>query len=323
VDAVGHGAGAQALNRQGIVDFSGAGIVDREGLHGGQRQLVLDGRGFQRGKAWALGEMLEQEAPPVELVGAVDGAGVFEQVQRGSQGGLGCLDHGLVLGAVLVGLEQDLVELIANRLRAAVGRQLLGPLLDLCGHLLFALDGHQGLLEDVLRCLAETALATAVEVMGCFEQAHQHGGLLHSRGRGAEVFLGQVFEAEFLNRGDFPNQIDVDVGRQHRRLGHQLTGRRLGKLDQHIGGLDLHALARIELDLDRAVGFGHHAASEEFTGVIKKGEHAAGVLWLSVPDCPRKPRQPQKCQQIGQVLLKITHRMVTAIEQPDARALVV
>jgi hypothetical protein len=51
----------------------------------------------------------------VELVGAVDGAGGQQQVERRLLRALGGLHHGLVLGAVLVGLEQDAVELLAHR----------------------------------------------------------------------------------------------------------------------------------------------------------------------------------------------------------------
>ena len=40
VDADRHRADAQALDRQRVVDLGGAGIVDREGLHVGQRQIV-------------------------------------------------------------------------------------------------------------------------------------------------------------------------------------------------------------------------------------------------------------------------------------------
>ena len=94
----------------------------------GQRQVVLDRRRGERREAGALGEVLEQEAPPVELVGRVDragrlAAGPAARVCVRARG----LDHRLVLGRVLVGLEQDLVELLADRRRAAAARPVRRP----------------------------------------------------------------------------------------------------------------------------------------------------------------------------------------------------
>jgi len=278
VDAIGDAARAQALHRQRIVDLGGHRVVDGEGAHGGQWQFVLDGRGFQGREARALGEVLEQEALEVELVGAVDGACVFQQVQRRALRGLGSLDHGLVGGAVLVGLEEDLVELVLDGGGAAAGGQLLGPLGDLQGLLLLALDGGQGLLEDVFGGLLEATLAPTVEVVRRVEQAHQHGGLLHGVGRRAEVLARQFVKAEVFFGGHFPDQIQVDVAGLGGRLRQQLGRRRLGELQQHVGGLGLHALARVKLDLHRGIGFGHHTAGQELASVIKEGVHELGVF---------------------------------------------
>jgi hypothetical protein len=213
----------------------------------------------------------------VELVGAVDGTGTFQQVQRGALRLLGGLDHGLVLGTVLVGLEQDLVELLLDGGGALAGGQLLRPLLDLQRDLLLALDGHQGLLEDVFRRLLEAALAATVEVVRGLEQAHQHGGLLHGVGAVAEVLAGQLVKAEVFLGGHFPDQVHVDVGACAAAWAISFGGRRLGELEQHVGGFHLHALARIELDLHRTVGFGHHTTGQELAGVIKKGIHGSGT----------------------------------------------
>jgi hypothetical protein len=94
----------------------------------------------------------------VELVGAVDGAGGLQQVQRRALRAPRGLDHGLVLGRVLVGLEEDAVELLAHRRRALAGRQLAGPGLDLRGHLLLALDAQQRGLDRLFGRLAERPL---------------------------------------------------------------------------------------------------------------------------------------------------------------------
>ena len=68
VHAKDHGAGLQAVDRQRIVDLGGLRVVDRERLHWGQRQLVLDRRCGQHRETRALGELLEQKALPVKLV---------------------------------------------------------------------------------------------------------------------------------------------------------------------------------------------------------------------------------------------------------------
>ena len=106
---------AQALHRQRVVDLGRGRIVDREGLARGQRQRLLDRRHLQRREGGALGEGLEQEAPPVELVRAVDRARGLQQIERRALRAARGFDHGLVFGAVLVRLEQDAVELLADR----------------------------------------------------------------------------------------------------------------------------------------------------------------------------------------------------------------
>jgi len=78
VDAQGDRAAAQALQRERVVDLGGGGVVDGEGHDGGQWQRLGDRRSRQRREARALGEVFEQEALPVELVGAADGAGVLQ-----------------------------------------------------------------------------------------------------------------------------------------------------------------------------------------------------------------------------------------------------
>src|SRR5690606_6051739 len=120
---------------------------------------------------------------------------------------------------------------------------------------------------------AEAALATAVEIVRRVVQAEQHGRLLHGVGLVAEVFLGQVFKPKLVLGGDFPDQVQVNLGGLGGALGQHVGRVRLGEFDQHVGVFRLHALARVKLDLHGAVGFGHHTASLEFSGVVKKGKH--------------------------------------------------
>ena len=184
VHAKDHGAGLQAVDRQRIVDLGGLRVVDRERLHWGQRQLVLDRRCGQHRETRALGELLEQKALPVKLVRRRDRACGLQQVQRRALGALGRLDHRLVLGAILVGLEQDAVELLSHRVRAAASRQLSGPVLDLQGLRGLALYPQQRGFHGLFGRFLEQAFAGAPKIMWRIEQLEQHGGLLFGPGLG-------------------------------------------------------------------------------------------------------------------------------------------
>ena len=122
---------AQALHRQGIINLGGGGVVNRESLNRGQWQLVADGRCGQRRKAGAAREVLQQKAPPVELVGRINGAGSLQQLQHPELRGPRGFHHRFVLGRILVGLEQNFVQLLAHRRRALALAQLLHPLFNL------------------------------------------------------------------------------------------------------------------------------------------------------------------------------------------------
>src|SRR5262249_29945499 len=152
----------------------------------------------------ALRELVEQKALPVELVGARDGAGALEQIERRALRALSRLHHGLVLRRVLVGLEEDLVELIAHGRGTLAGDELAGPGLDLRGDLLLALDRDQRGLDDFLRRLLEQPLARAAEVVRRIEEAKQRRGLLLDTGLDVEVIPRQVGESELAVRREGP-----------------------------------------------------------------------------------------------------------------------
>jgi hypothetical protein len=173
---------AQALHRQRIVDLGGLRIVDREGLRRRRagRSSTMAGA-CERGEAGALGEVLEQEALPVELVGRIDGAGLFQQIERRALRGARGLDHGLVFGGVLVGLEQDLVELLAHRRRAHARGQFPAHSTICAWTCFFLLDGGERLLHDFGGRFLEASLAGAAEVVRRLEEGEQRGGLLGER----------------------------------------------------------------------------------------------------------------------------------------------
>ena len=248
------------------------------------------------GKARALGEVVEQKALPVELVGRVDRARALQQIERRQVRGAAGLDHGLVFGRVLVGAEQDLVELLADGLRAFAASQRFCPVADLLHDQFLFLDGGQRLLQDLGRGLLEAALAGAAKVVRCLVQGEQRAGLLDQRGVVRKIVACQVGKAEIVFGGEFPGQWQLDGLGQGLRLGHQLGRRGLFKFQQEVRGLDLDPLARIELDLGRAFGFGQDAAGHEFAGFFKQcvhGRHCPmGARWRCSPHRNNSPKVP-------------------------------
>jgi hypothetical protein len=175
-------------------------------------------------------------------------APALQQVQRRGWRGAAGLDHGLVFGRVLVGLEQDLVELLADGLRAAA--QFGGPGVDLRLQQLFLLDGGQRLLQDFGRGLLEAALAGAAEVVRRLVQAEQRTGLLGQRGAGGEIVARQVGKAELFLGREFPGQVQLDAAAWP-GPGRSARPGRAFELEQDVGGLDLDPLAGVQLDLGR------------------------------------------------------------------------
>ena len=165
VDAHGDLGAAQALHRQGVVDFGGLRVVDGVGLHVGQRQIVRGAGRLQGWKLGALGKVFKQKPLPMEFVGRGDGTRALQQGQRRHLGGAGGLHHGFVFGTVFVGFEQNFVQLRQYRLRALALAQGQGPGIDLRQLLLFLLDRHQGLLDHLGRSFFEAPAPSAAKVM--------------------------------------------------------------------------------------------------------------------------------------------------------------
>ena len=179
--------------------------------------------------------------------------------------------------AVLVGLEENLVELLADRLRAAPGDQLAGPGVDLLQGLALALDAEQCGLDDLLGGLLEVALAEPPEVMRRIEQAEQHGRVRLDADAVAEVVARELGEPELALRREFPREVEIHLLREALRLRDEDDGLGLLELQQHVGCLHLGALAGVELDLQRAVGLAHHAAGVELSAFFVEGVHRGGL----------------------------------------------
>ena len=148
----------------------------------------------------------------------------LEQIERRPAGAPRRLDDRLVLGRVLVGLEQDAIELLADRRRARAGDELGGPGVDLHRDQALPLDAEQRRLDDLFRRLAKAPLAEAAEVVRRGEQAEQRRRFLRHVGLGAEVVARQLGEGELAFGREFPGEVEVDLARDRLGRGEQRLG---------------------------------------------------------------------------------------------------
>ena len=234
-------------------------------------------RRWQGRKTGALGEVVQQKALPVKLVGRGNRPGLLQQLQRRGLRLAAGLDHGFVFRGVFVRPEQNFVELLANGLRALAADQLGRPGIHLCLQLLFLLDRGQRLLQDFCRRFLKPPFARAAKVMRRTKQRHQHAGLLDQAGVGREVVLGNLGKAKLGLGGKFPGQVQLHLGRLRLGLGQQLRRAGLVKLQKDVGGFDLDPFARVQLDLGGGIGLGKDAAGEKFSGIFKQCVHGGGL----------------------------------------------
>ena len=170
VDTQGHAAAAQTPDRERIVNFGGRRIVDRKRGDLRQRQRVGERRHIQGREPGALGEIFEGKTLPMKLVGRIDSAGFLQQSQGRDLASARGLNHRFVLRRVLVGLEQNFVELIPHGLRALTGQQLLGPQVNLRQKQFFLFNPGQRLGDHVRTGFAKAAFAGTAKVMRRLKQ---------------------------------------------------------------------------------------------------------------------------------------------------------
>ena len=164
-------------------------------------------------------------------------------------GGARGFNHGLVLGRILVGLEQNLVELLAHRWRALALAEFVNPLRGLLRNLFFLFNRGQRLGNDVGRRLAKAPFAGTAEIMRRLKQTHQHAGLLLQRRLVTEILARQFGKTEFILGRKLPGQFELDALTDRVGLAEHLRRCRLFKLQKKIGGLDLDPLAAVEFNL--------------------------------------------------------------------------
>ena len=137
-----------------------------------------------------------------------------------------------------------------------------------CNLLLF-LDGCQGLRQDVGAGLAKPALARTAKVVRCVIQRHQHAGLLVKGGVVREIVAGQIGKRKVTLGGKFPSHVQLNVCGHSLCARHQFKGCGLLEFQQHVGALDLEALAGVQLDLGRSVCLREDAPGQELAGFFK------------------------------------------------------
>ncbi|MCX7187657.1 MAG: hypothetical protein NTW24_00845 [Proteobacteria bacterium] len=104
-------------------------------------------------------------------------------------------------------------------------------------------------------------------------QADQGACRLGGTGRVAEVLGAQFGEVKVVRRTAFPQEGHVNVCCDRLRLGHELGQPGLGKAQQHVGRLDLAALALRAFRLQRGDAVGEYRADLESAVVFVKDVH--------------------------------------------------
>ena len=162
--------------------------------------------------------------------------------------------------------------------------QLRCPRLNLRLDLFFLFDASQRLRNHLGRGFFEAAFACAAKVVGGFVQAKQRRSLFGEGGLRTEVLMGKVGKTKLVFRGEFPSELKLDGRAQRLRIAHQVGGRGLVELEQHMGALDLDPFAGFQLDLGRALGFGKDAARLEFSSFFKQCIHRRDCPTLGLKD---------------------------------------
>jgi hypothetical protein len=278
-------ATAERLHRERIVDLGGGGVVDREGCH--RRGLEHRQRRQQRiecvraravhGESGASPEMIEQETPVMEIVRRGDRPAVLHQVGHAGPGRGACGLDRLPGDRLLLGRIEQRRYHRPHGLGQLSGHQRSSPLRLLFSLALASFDaGQRGLQRFGGRALVH-ALAALVEVHRARMQPQQHRRALHRRrglaGCRAEVLARRVIEAELVGGDRLPEEIRVErISKRLRVIDQRLRRRRL-EAEQHVGRLDLRALAMRRFYLQRGGVVGEHAARPQLAFFLVKNVH--------------------------------------------------
>ncbi len=273
VDADPHAAIRVRDDGEGVVDLRRMRVVDREGAHLGHGQLRMVGGVRESRKTCSGGKVLDQEAAEAIFVRIGNRAAAPQQPRRRQAGIATGRFQRLRFRAVAVRLVEQLRQHRREFGGQRAGLQFFDHALDGRSLLALLLETGQRRLQDLRRGLAEAPLALAVEVNRRRMQAQQQRRRFHGGRLAAGVVGGELLEAELGVRTGFPEEVDVDGGRFALGEIEQFRGRRRVEAQQDVGGLDLAALARGKLHLQRGVVVGHHDAGLEGAVFLEQDVH--------------------------------------------------
>ena len=259
-------------DRERVVDFRRARVVNREGAHLGFGQILEVERGGKRqirGKAAAAREVLAIEAFDVPRPGALDAAELEHEAQgRHSRVG-GRVGESLPFDPVLVGRHQKPHDVPGEGLGQMTFVHFGHPGAALFLAALLALERFERLLENLFGGAAVHAAALAVKVDGIAVQSEQNRGALHGRWRRTPVFLGDVFERKVAFGRHLPEKSRIEFGRRLLGRLQEFRGHRRLEREEYLRRLDLRASARRHGHLIGVARFAYDGARLEGAVLFK------------------------------------------------------
>ena len=266
-------------DRQRIVDFGGAGVVDREGADIGTRQIARQRRRFERREGDALRKLLVQKALEMQMIGRLDGAAFEQQLRRRQTGFAAGRLESLGFRLVAVRRVEQGVGQRANFRRQPKFLEFGDPGIHRQRLLALLFQTGQRRRENLGRRLAEAAFAFAVKIDGRRVHSQQHRSRFDRRRIVAVVIAGEIEKRELAVIDAFPQEIRLDLFGERRRLFQQVARRWLVETQQYRRGLDLAALAGRHFDLQGAIVVGHDTAGLEAAIFFEQYIHR----WIITP----------------------------------------
>ena len=204
-----------------------------------------------------------QKLAEIKVVGAGERARAMQQdLRREGQLRTGRFKR-LESNRLLVGCIEQLRGLRAQLFGDFTAHQLRGVARLQLRFALLAFDRGERGLQCVFGCRLVAATALLVEIHRRAVQAHDERGRLDRYRRTAVVFAGHAVGTELVFGRDLPEEIEIEFCGFRFRQRQKFGKRRALELEQHVGRLDLGALAVGGFDLIGGVVFGHHVADLE------------------------------------------------------------
>ena len=186
----------------------------------------------------------------MKIIRTGDGSRVLQQRQWRNLAGPTGFHHGFVFGGILIGPEQNFVQLVLDGRRAFTPDQVLRPKFNLRQDLFFLFNACQSQLNCFGRGFLTPPLACAAKIMRRLIQPHESTHLLGGAGVGIEIFAGDVGKAKLGVGRKFPSQIKLNALANERGFRQKLGRRRFVKFQKYVGTFDFDALAAVQFHLN-------------------------------------------------------------------------